>query len=94
MLTKKKKLNFIPSFSKQGYVNGSPQTSKRSKSVSSTVSAGVKYPTVPHNSHNTPPPKMNYMLYPDVPPITKSKSHESQLANKVVDIDPVRLVGN
>ncbi|XP_005102666.1 kinase suppressor of Ras 2 isoform X2 [Aplysia californica] len=58
--------------------NGSPPAS-RSKSVSS---AAVKYPI-------TPPPKKGYMLFPESS-ITKSKSHESQLANKVVDIDPVK----
>ncbi|CAL1528760.1 unnamed protein product [Lymnaea stagnalis] len=58
--------------------NGSPPP-HRSKSVSS---AAVKYPI-------TPPPAKNYMLFPDST-ITKSKSHESQLANKVVDIDPIK----
>ena len=59
--------------------NGSP-SSHRSKSVSSPA---VKYPI-------TPPPSKNYTLFPDSSSITKSKSHESQLANKVVDIDPVK----
>ena len=59
--------------------NGSP-SSHRSKSVSSPA---VKYPI-------TPPPSKNYSLFPDSSSITKSKSHESQLANKVVDIDPVK----
>ncbi|XP_059146950.1 kinase suppressor of Ras 2-like isoform X2 [Physella acuta] len=59
--------------------NGSPPP-HRSKSVSSPA---VKYPI-------TPPPMKNYMLFPDSASITKSKSHESQLANKVVDIDPIK----
>ncbi|GFN99523.1 kinase suppressor of ras, partial [Plakobranchus ocellatus] len=59
--------------------NGSP-SSHRSKSVSSPA---VKYPI-------TPPPSKNYTLFPDSNSITKSKSHESQLANKVVDIDRVK----
>lgn len=52
--------------------------STRSKAVSAT-----KYPS-------TPPPKKKMLLFPDAQPITKSKSHESQLANRVVDIDPVK----
>ncbi|KAK0058787.1 kinase suppressor of Ras 2 [Biomphalaria pfeifferi] len=58
----------------------------RSKSVSSS-SPAVKYPS-------TPPPQKTHYLYPDSTlynnPLSKSKSHESQLANKVVDIDPVK----
>ncbi|XP_041350239.1 kinase suppressor of Ras 2-like isoform X2 [Gigantopelta aegis] len=38
----------------------------------------------------TPPPKKKMQLLPDSVTITKSKSHESQLANRVVDIDPVK----
>ncbi|BFZ18307.1 hypothetical protein BsWGS_21345 [Bradybaena similaris] len=59
--------------------SGSPPSS-RSKSVSSPA---VKYPI-------TPPPSKNTKLFPEPLLITKSKSHESQLANKVVDIDPVK----
>jgi hypothetical protein len=46
------------------------------------VNAG-KYPS-------TPPPKQKLLLFPDAQPIQKSKSHESQLANRVVDIDPIK----
>ncbi|KAK7087945.1 kinase suppressor of Ras 2-like [Littorina saxatilis] len=42
-----------------------------------------KYPS-------TPPPMKKLLLFPDAQPIQKSKSHESQLANRVVDIDPVK----
>lgn len=47
-----------------------------------TVSA-AKYPS-------TPPPKKKLLLFPDAQPIQKSKSHESQLAKRVVDIDPIK----
>ncbi|KAH9515184.1 hypothetical protein Btru_019448, partial [Bulinus truncatus] len=68
--------------SPQNY-NASPP-SHRSKSVSSPA---VKYPI-------TPPPLKSHYLYPETSlfnnPLSKSKSHESQLANRVVDIDPVK----
>ncbi|KAK6183801.1 hypothetical protein SNE40_006400 [Patella caerulea] len=50
-------------------------------------------PTRPKTSGkypSTPPPKKKMQLFPEMAPITKSKSHESQLANRVIDIDPVR----
>lgn len=56
----------------------STPNASRVKTVSVT-----KYPS-------TPPPKKKMLLFPDAQPITKSKSHESQLANRVVDIDPVK----
>ncbi|ESO97857.1 hypothetical protein LOTGIDRAFT_104167 [Lottia gigantea] len=48
----------------------------------SRLKSSGKYPS-------TPPPKKKMQLFPEMAPITKSKSHESQLANRVIDIDPV-----
>lgn len=64
--------------SSQKYTPPHTPPSTRSKLVST-----AKYPS-------TPPPKKKMLLFPDAQPITKSKSHESQLANRVVDIDPVK----
>ena len=42
-----------------------------------------KFPT-------TPPPQTKNKLHPESPfPLTKSTSHESQLANKIVDVDNI-----
>ncbi|XP_071110703.1 kinase suppressor of Ras 2-like isoform X2 [Haliotis cracherodii] len=38
----------------------------------------------------TPPPARSLKLFPDIVTITKSKSHESQLANRVIEIDPIK----
>jgi len=53
-----------------------------STGVGSSGGKGGKFPT-------TPPPQKKHKLYPDqaFQPLTKSKSHESQLANKVVQND-------
>lgn len=59
--------------------NGSPP-SNYSKPVSSPA---MKYPMTPSYTKG-------YKLFADSTVISKSKSHESQLANKVVDIDPIK----
>ena len=41
---------------------------------------------------STPPPNKKNHLMPEYQPIKKSKSHESQLANKVTDIDGIKAL--
>ncbi|CAC5396978.1 KSR2 [Mytilus coruscus] len=51
-------------------------------------------PKAANNSRypSTPPPNKKNHLIPEYQPIKKSKSHESQLANKVTDIDGIKAL--
>ncbi|KAL5015972.1 hypothetical protein ScPMuIL_005561 [Solemya velum] len=61
---------------------GSRYTPPPTPSLVRPKQSAAKYPS-------TPPPKKKNQLFPEFP-LKKSKSHESQLANRVTDIDSVK----